>query len=291
MSAFIDLHCHSTLSDGLLSPEALVAYAAGQGVKVLGLTDHDELGGLQAARVAAQQHGITLINGVEISVTWKKRTLHIVGLKINDQHPALNQALAKVRQGREERAMEMAEGLAKAGIHGAYEGAKAIANRSIMTRSHFAQWLVQQGHAKNVKSVFKKFLVKGKPGFVDHQWMGLEEAVTLIRDSGGMAVVAHPGRYDLGFVNMHLLMHEFRSHGGEAIEVVTGSHTPPQYDQFAKVAHRFGLRASQGTDYHGPGISYMEMGSLPALPRGCVPVWHDWEEVRGLQTNHAWAQG
>jgi len=282
MTAFIDLHCHSTMSDGLLSPEALVAYAAGRGVKVLGLTDHDELGGLQAARQAAIQHGITFINGVEISVTWKRRTLHIVGLKVDDEHPALSQALLQVRLGREQRALEIAEGLARAGIHGAYEGAKAIANRSIMTRGHFAQWLVQQGHAKNVKSVFKQFLVNGKPGFVDHQWMSLEQAVTLIRASGGVAVVAHPGRYDLGMVNMHLLMHEFRGYGGEAIEVVTGSHTPPQFGQFAKVAHRFGLRASQGTDYHGPGISYMEMGQLPALPQGCVPLWHDWEEVQCL---------
>lgn len=285
MPAFIDLHCHSTMSDGLLSPQELVAYAAGRGVKVLGLTDHDELGGLEEARHAAQRHDIRFINGVEISVTWKKRTLHIVGLKVDDRNIALNQALVKVRQGREERAYAMAEGLARAGIHGAYEGAKAIANRSIMTRSHFAQWLVQHGHAKNVKTVFKKFLVKGKPGYVDHQWMSLEEAVALIRDSGGEAVVAHPGRYDLGFVNMHVLMHEFRSYGGAAIEVVTGSHTPAQYDQFAKVAHRFGLRASQGTDYHGPGISFMEMGNLPELPRGCIPVWHDWEEAREFSTH------
>jgi len=151
-----------------------------------------------------------------------------------------------------------------------------------MTRSHFAQFLVEAGHAKNVKTVFKKYLVKGKPGFVDHQWMSLEQAVSLIAGSGGTAVIAHPGRYDLGFVNMHLLMHEFRGYGGEAIEVVTGSHTPPQYDQFAKIAHRFSLKASQGSDYHGPGLSYMEMGYLPDLPKGCVPVWQDWEEAQLL---------
>lgn len=286
MAALIDLHCHSTMSDGLLTPAELLAYAASRGVKVLGLTDHDELGGLAAARLAAEQHGIAFINGVEISVTWKKRTLHIVGLKVDPDHASLKTALASVRQGRENRAKEMAEGLARAGIHGAFEGAKAIANQSIMTRSHFAQFLVQNGHAKNVKSVFKKFLVKGKPGFVDHQWMNLEEAVTIIRDSGGTAVIAHPGRYDLGFVNMHLLMHEFRGYGGEAIEVVTGSHTPPQYDQFAKMAHRFDLKASQGSDYHGPGLSYMEMGRLPELPSGCVPVWRDWDEAKLLSATH-----
>lgn len=282
MPALIDLHCHSTISDGLLPPQDLVAHAAQRGVKVLGLTDHDDLGGLALAAEAAKQHDIAFINGVEISVTWKRRTLHIVGLKINPENTALMTALAQVRIGREERALEMAAGLAKAGIHGAYEGAKTFAKQSIMTRSHFAQYLVQAGHAKNVKSVFKKFLVKGKPGFVDHQWMGLEEAVKLINGSGGTAVIAHPGRYDLGFVNMHLLMHEFRSYGGAAIEVVTGSHTPPQYQQFAVIAHRFGLKASQGSDYHGPGLSYMEMGNLPDLPHGCVPVWQDWEEAQRL---------
>jgi predicted metal-dependent phosphoesterase TrpH len=282
MSALIDLHCHSTVSDGLLAPQELVAHAASRGLKVLGLTDHDDLGGLAIARAAAADHGIAFINGVEISVTWKRRTLHIVGLKVDAENMALKNALAQVRIARDERAREMAAGLQKVGIDGAYEGAQKYSKQSIMTRSHFAQYLVEAGHAKNVKTVFKKYLVKGKPGYVEHQWMDLELAVTLIRESGGVAVIAHPGRYDLGFVNMHLLMHEFRGYGGEAIEVVTGSHTPPQYDQFAKIAHRFGLKASQGSDYHGPGLSYMEMGYLPRLPLGCVPVWQDWEEAQLL---------
>lgn len=282
MPALIDLHCHSTVSDGLLPPQDLVAHAASRGVKVLGLTDHDDLGGLATARLAAKDHGIHLINGVEISVTWKRRTLHIVGLKFDAENQALKSALAQVRSARDTRAKEIAAGLEKVGIEGAYEGAQKFSKQSIMTRSHFAQFLVEAGHAKNVKSVFKKYLVKGKPGFVEHQWMSLEQAVTLIRGSGGIAVVAHPGRYDLGFVNMHLLMHEFRGYGGEAIEVVTGSHTPPQYDQFAKIAHRFGLKASQGSDYHGPGLSYMEMGCLPDLPSGCIPLWRDWEEAQSL---------
>lgn len=282
MAALIDLHCHSTISDGLLAPEALVAHAASRGVKVLGLTDHDDLGGLAIAREAARQHGIAFVNGVEISVTWKRRTLHIVGLKVDAENQALKSALAEVRTARDMRAREISAGLEKVGIEGAYEGAQKFSRQSIMTRSHFAQFLVEAGHAKNVKTVFKKYLVKGKPGFVDHQWMSLEQAVSLIAGSGGTAVIAHPGRYDLGFVNMHLLMHEFRGYGGEAIEVVTGSHTPPQYDQFAKIAHRFSLKASQGSDYHGPGLSYMEMGYLPDLPKGCVPVWQDWEEAQLL---------
>lgn len=283
MSVPIDLHCHSTLSDGLLSPEELVAHAASKGVKVLALTDHDEVGGLARARAAAAEHGVTLVNGVEISVTWKKRTLHIVGLRIDANHPQLIQTFQQVHAARDTRARQMADGLAKVGIAGAYEGAKQIAGNSVMTRSHFAQFIVKQGHAKNIKSVFKKYMVKGKPGFVNHEWMSLEQAVSMIRDAGGVAVLAHPGRYDLGFVNMHLLLHEFRSYGGQAIEVVTGSHQPPQYDQFAKLAHRFDLKASQGSDYHGPGLSYMEMGRLPALPANCVPIWQDWPEASLLQ--------
>ena len=282
MAAQIDLHCHSTISDGILSPQDLVAHAAKSGVKVLALTDHDDVSGLQAAREAALQHDVHFINGVEISATWKKRTLHIVGLKIDAENTALKTALDKVRIGRDERAQEMAAGLAKVGIEGAYEGANAIAKQSILTRSHFAQFLVQSGHVKDVKTVFKKFLVKGKPGFVDHQWMGLEAAVGLINDCGGSAVIAHPGRYDLGTINMLLLMHEFKSYGGAAIEVVTGSHTPPQYQQFAKIAHQFSLKSSIGSDYHGPGLSYMAMGCVPELPAGCVPVWDDWPEAQYL---------
>jgi len=279
MSFKIDLHAHSNISDGLLSPAELVAYAASRGIQLLALTDHDDVSGLSAAREAAAWHNIQLINGVEISVTWKKRTLHIVGLKIDPENLALKNALGAVRTGRDLRAQEMGEGLAKAGILGGYESVKIMAEKSIITRMHFARFLVENGYAKDAKSVFKKFLVKGKPGFVDHQWMSLEQAVKLITSSGGVAVIAHPGRYDLGSVNMLELMHEFRSYGGEAIEVVTGSHTPPQYQQFAKIAHQFDLKSSQGSDYHGKGISFMEMGCLPALPSNCVPVWQGWSEV------------
>jgi predicted metal-dependent phosphoesterase TrpH len=280
--ATIDLHCHSTISDGLFSPADLVAHAAERGVKVLALTDHDDVGGLQSAREAALLHNIKFINGVEISVTWKKRTLHIVGLKVNPDYAPLKNALDEVRTGRDERAREMGADLTRVGIHGAYEGAKALAGTSIITRTHFASFMVQAGHAKDRKTVFKKYLVKGKPGYVDHAWMSLEQAVTLIRDSGGIAVIAHPGRYDLGVINMHLLMHEFRTLGGAAIEVVTGSHTPPQYQQFAKIAHRFSLKSSLGSDFHGPGISFMEMGCIANLPADCVPVWDDWPEKQFL---------
>jgi predicted metal-dependent phosphoesterase TrpH len=283
MAALFDLHCHSTVSDGLLSPSDLVAYAAKRGVKVLALTDHDDLGGLQAAREAALEHGIQFVNGVEISVTWKRRTLHIVGLKVDSRNASLKTALDQVRTGRDERAQQMGADLARVGIHGAYEGAKLLAGKSIITRTHFARFLVDNGHAKDTKSVFKKYLVKGKPGFKEHEWMDLKSAVDLINGAGGQAVIAHPGRYDLGTINMLLLMHEFRSLGGTAIEVVTGSHTPPQYQQFAKIAHKFSLKSSLGSDFHGSGISYMEMGCIPDLPEICVPVWDDWPEAQSIQ--------
>ncbi len=280
MAATIDLHCHSTISDGLYSPEELVAHAHKQGVKVLALTDHDDVAGLKAARAAAEPLGMTFINGAEISVTWKKWTLHIVGLRIDPDYAPLKEALDSVRQSRLERAKMMGDALEAVGIEGAFEGAQSIAGNSIITRSHFARFLVEAGHVRNVKAVFKKYLVKGKPGYVEQQWMNLEQAVSLIKASGGTAVIAHPGRYGLGMVNTHLLMHEFRKYGGEAIEVVTGSHTPPQYDQFAKIAHRFSLKSSLGSDFHGPGVSYMEMGCICDLPPDCVPVWQGWDEVQ-----------
>lgn len=275
----IDLHSHSNVSDGLLSPTELVAHAAAHGVRVLALTDHDDINGLAEARQAALDHGLRLINGVEISVTWKKRTLHVVGLNIDPDNPALKSGLASVRQGRVDRAKLMALGLEKAGIHGSFEAASTYAEQSILTRMHFARFLVERQYAKDAKSVFKKYLVKGKPGFVDHQWMSLEAAVSLIVNSGGVAVLAHPGRYDIRRTNMLLLLEEFRNLGGMALEVVTGSHTPAQYVEYAKYAQMFDLKASQGSDYHGKGISFMEMGRLPPLPANCVPVWQGWSEL------------
>ncbi len=278
----IDLHAHSNVSDGLFSPTELVEHAATHGVRVLALTDHDDIGGLAEAQQAAIGHGIQLINGVEISVTWKKRTLHIVGLNINPKNEALVRALADVKQSRLERAKQMAAGLEKVGIHGSLEGASSFSQQSILTRMHFARFLVEHNHAKDTKSAFKKLLIKGKPGFVDHQWMSLEAAINLITGSGGVAVLAHPGRYDLRRTNMLLLLEEFRALGGVAIEVVTGSHTGAQYVEYAKYAQLFGLKASMGSDYHGKGISFMEMGRLPTLPANCVPVWQGWPEVQSL---------
>lgn len=287
-----DLHCHSSVSDGTLSPSELVAYAAERGVKTLALTDHDDLDGLDEARAAAAQHGIQFLNGVEISVTWRAHsTVHIVGLNIDPSHPGLAAGVAALRQGRGERARKMAASLAAAGIGGAFEGAFRYAgNPEFIGRTHFARFLVDSGHAKDVAAVFKRFLVKGKPGYVSHEWATLSDAVGWITASGGIAVLAHPGRYTVGRKPMgkptlRELLREFVETGGRAIEVVSGSHTPEQCAEAARYAAEFGLLASCGSDYHGPGEGYREMGRLPDFPLGCRPVWELWEQ--GRQTGGA----
>ncbi len=250
------------------------------GVDVLALTDHDDVGGLAEARAMAAEKNITLINGVEISVDWRGQTLHIVGLGIDPEHPDLACGLSSIRNGRMVRARNIATQLDKIGIHGSFEGACRNAGEGhLLGRMHFARFLVQQGHARDVKAVFKKYLVKGKPGYAPHQWAPLSDAVGWIRASGGRAVIAHPGRYKLSRKAMDELLEEFRALGGEAIEVITGSHTPEQSMQFARHSQRLGLLASRGSDFHGPGESYFDLGRMPALPAICRPVWHDWNET------------
>jgi predicted metal-dependent phosphoesterase TrpH len=279
-----DLHCHSSVSDGLLSPADLVARAAERGVKVLALTDHDDVAGLAEAAEAAAIHGIGFINGVEISVSWKKFTLHIVGLDIDPTHSPLAQGLLGIRNGRGARAQLMAESLARSGIGGALEGAYRYAeNPSLIGRTHFARFLVENSHAKDVASVFKNYLVKGKPGYVSHEWASLQEAVGWITGSGGVAVLAHPGRYmvgrkKMGSTTMRELLLEFIELGGRGVEVVCGSHAPEQYAEFARYAKEFDLLASCGSDFHGPGESYRDLGRLPDLPLDCRPVWQAWEK-------------
>lgn len=281
----VDLHSHSTISDGSLTPTELVRHAAAQGVKVLALTDHDDVTGLGEARAAAEEAGIVLIGGVEISVTWNRHNLHIVGLRVDPSHAGLLAGLAEIRAGRIERAAGIAAKLEKVGVTGALGGAYGFASDRIIGRMHFAHFLVQQGHVKDVNAAFKKYLAKGKPGYVSHVWAPLEDAVRWIRSSGGVAVLAHPGRCDFGATTMRNLLGEFRDLGGTALEVVTGSHTVDHVRLFAGYSKSFGLMASTGSDYHGPGHKYLEMGRLPPLPQGCIPVWHDWPEVAALQAH------
>ena len=272
-----DLHCHSTWSDGLCTPGAVVERAAGRGVDVLALTDHDELGGLPEARAAADERGITLINGVEVSVSWETHTIHVVGLRVDPAEPLLAEGLATVRQGRSERARRMADSLAAVGIRGAYEGAlQYVTSERLISRTHFARFLVETGRAAEVKDVFKRYLTRGKPGYVPHQWASLPDALAWIRAAGGQAVVAHPGRYPLSPTAMRRLLGEFRDLGGDAIEVISASHNAAQADEFATYARTFGFAASAGSDWHGPGESWLDLGALPPLPSDLEPVWQRW---------------
>jgi predicted metal-dependent phosphoesterase TrpH len=273
----VDLHCHSTVSDGLLAPAAVAAYASKAGVNAWALTDHDEVGGTKAARQAAGELGMRFVAGVEISITWAGQTVHIVGLQIDEDNPQLVQGLEQTRSGRDRRAREISAQLEKAGIPGAYEGAlKYVGNPALMSRTHFARYLVEIGACASTADVFRQFLAEGKPGYVPHRWATLEQAVGWILAAGGVPVIAHPGRYKFAPVAEGALFDEFKQLGGNAIEVVTGSHTPDQYASYAEVARRHGFLASRGTDFHGPGESRVEFAQLPPLPAGVTPVWHDW---------------
>lgn len=271
-----DLHCHSTISDGVLSPGDLVRRAAEKGVNVLALTDHDDVGGLAEAAETAHGLGLRFINGVEISVTWSGVTLHVVGLNIDPSNPDLQAGLGAIQQGRHRRAERMALDLERKGIPGAMEGAlRFAANPRLVGRTHFARFLVEQGICKDVRSVFKRYLVSGRPGYVAHDWTSLENAVNWIRASGGQAVIAHPGRYDLKGKATRRMLAEFKALGGEGVEVVTGSHTPDQHHLFAELAEYYGLLSSRGSDFHAPG-EYRELGGGAELPAKCIPIWHNW---------------
>ena len=269
-----DLHCHSVVSDGTLTPEALAQRAKANGVELWALTDHDEIGGLARAAAAAQAQGLPFLTGVEISVTFIGHTVHIVGLGFDANDPRLTQGLQQTRGGRGQRAMDMAAGLAKVGIAGAYEGALAFAgNPELISRTHFARFLVDTKVCKDTHEVFRKYLTEGKPGYVEHRWATLKDAVTWITQAGGIAVIAHPARYKFSTNEEYALFTEFKAHGGQGVEVITGSHTPAEYLSYADTAREFGLAASRGSDFHSPEECHTELGTLPYLPGALTPVW------------------
>jgi len=273
----VDLHCHSNVSDGVLPPAAVAEHAHKAGVNVWALTDHDEVGGVATARAAAQLHGMQFVSGVEISITWANETVHIVGLQVDENNPALLQGLEDTRSGRDNRGREIGRQLEMVGIPGAYEGAlNYVDNPSLMSRTHFARFLVEQGICASVPEVFRKYLSPGKPGFVEHRWASLQDAVGWILGAGGIAVIAHPGRYKFTPMQEGVLFDEFKQLGGTAIEVVTGSHTPDQYPKYANLANSYGFLASRGTDFHAPGEARVDFKLLPPLPANVTPVWHDW---------------
>jgi len=272
-----DLHSHSTASDGTASPTEVVRHAASQGVDVLALTDHDVTTGLAEAERAAGEEGLALVAGVEISVTWSHQLLHIIGLGIDPGNDVLQRGLAGLREFRILRAEEIGRRLEKRGIEGVYAGALALAKGPSIGRTHFARYLVAQGRAKDIQHAFDKYLKRGKPGYVPGKWAPLGDAVAWIRAAGGQAVIAHPSRYGLSATRFRALLTEFKEAGGEALEVISGSYPHGAMPALATYAQRYELLASVGSDYHGPGLSRNELGKLPELPAGCVPVWAEWD--------------
>ncbi len=270
-----DLHCHSTVSDGLLAPADVVRRAHENGVELLALTDHDELGGLAEARAAAAELGLGFVDGVEVSISWgDDQTVHIVGLGVDPEHAGLRTGLESIRSGRDSRAARMAAELDKVGIHGAYEGAlKHVGNPALISRAHFARYIVELGHARDVKSVFDHWLAKGKPGYVNHAWATLEDGLRWIHDAGGIAVIAQPGRYRLSGAERLEMYGMFRDLGGRGIEVISGAHKADDVAEFAHIARKFGFLASRASDFHGPGESWIDLGKLPDLPDDLTPVW------------------
>jgi len=269
-----DLHCHSVVSDGTLSPEELALRAHQNGVHLWSLTDHDVLGGQARAQDAALNLGMEYVSGVEISISWMEQTVHIVGLGFDPSNVTLQDGLRATRDGREERARQMAAQLAQIGIENSYEGAlKFAGNPELIARTHFARYLVEQQVCRDMDEVFRKYLVAGKPGYVSHRWASLDQAVDWITGAGGEAVIAHPGRYRLNAMQMDELYVRFKDLGGAGIEVVTGSHSPDQYQTYAKVAKRYGFLASRGSDFHDPQESDIDLGQLPHLPEHLTPIW------------------
>ena len=269
-----DLHCHSVVSDGTLTPEALAARAAANGVELWALTDHDEVSGQERAAAAAKACGMRYVCGVEISVTFLNQTVHILGLGVDPENIALREGLTATRGGRTARAQQMAAELARVGIPGVFEGAlKYVGNPELISRSHFARYLVEAGICPDTNSVFRKYLAQGKPGYVPHRWASLREAVGWITGAGGVAVIAHPARYKFSANEEFALFTEFKGHGGAGVEVVTGSHTTAEYLTYGAAAKDYGLAASRGSDFHSPDESHTDLGSLPYLPGSLTPVW------------------
>lgn len=269
-----DLHCHSVVSDGTLTPEELAPRAKTNGVELWALTDHDEIGGQERAAAAAREVGLPYLTGTEISVTFANVTVHIVGLGFDPTDRALVNGLRQTRGGREERARQMGVELARVGIPGAFEGAmKYVGNPDLISRSHFARYIVESGHCPDTNAVFRKYLAEGKPGFVPHRWANLGDAVKWITGAGGVAVIAHPARYKFTANEEFALFNEFRAHGGMGVEVVTGAHSQADYVKYAEFCSEFGLLGSRGSDFHSPDESHTDLGKLPDLPGNVTPVW------------------
>ena len=277
MTTLYDLHSHSTFSDGTLSPEQLLTAAKKAGVDVLALTDHDCTAGISTAKAQALKLDIGFVAGVEISVSWNSATIHVLGLGIEIESLSLQAGLANIRDFRLWRAQEMGRRLEKSGIPGAFAGAEAEAGKgSLISRTHFARFLVKNGYARDFRQVFKKYLVQHKPGHVAGDWAPLEDAVTWINDAGGQAVVAHPARYKMSRSKLNQLLSDFRSVGGVGLEVVSSAHSPAECQNMAQLALSHQLLASCGSDFHSPDAPWAQLGRMPAFPKQITPIWDSW---------------
>ncbi|MBN3145515.1 RNase RNM [Pectobacterium brasiliense] len=270
-----DLHSHTTASDGLLTPTALVSRAVDMRVSVLAITDHDTTAGLDEAQDAIAQQGLPLrlIPGVEISTLWENHEIHIVGLGMDSAHPALTRLLQQQAECRQSRAEQIAARLEKNRIPDALAGAQRLATGGQITRAHFARYLIELGIAANMNQVFKKYLAKGKIGYVPPQWCTIPQAIEAIHQSGGVSVLAHPGRYDLTAKWLKRLLATFAESGGIAMEVAQCQQAPDERTQLGRYARDFNLMASQGSDFHLP-CAWIELGRKLWLPADVEPVWH-----------------
>lgn len=284
MNLRCDLHSHSTVSDGTLSPTELIERAHEKGVDVFALTDHDATEGLKEAAQVAEKVGLQFVPGIELSVTWSHQTIHIVGLGINPDDEILNKGLMDLRDFRGHRGEEIAKKLEKAKFENPLEGAKKFAGGEILSRTHFARYIVEQGRAKDIRQVFKRFLVRGKPGYVAGKWASLEDALAWIHGAGGIAVIAHPARYKISATRLRQLITEFKELGGLGFEAISGSHSPDEEVRMAQLANQFELFISKGSDFHSPENIYRELGAMQDIPVGSKPLWHSdaWKEKIGM---------
>ena len=273
----VDLHSHTTASDGILTPSELVKRAVDNQINMLAITDHDTIKGLLEAKATIERNNlpVKLIYGVEVSTMWKNNEIHIVGLNIDIENSHLLELLTAQEQSRIDRAINISEKLAKVSIDNAYEQAQQFSKGDIVSRAHFARFLVANNYVKDIKRAFKKYLGKSGYAYVPAKWCSIADAVNAIHAAGGQAVLAHPTRYDLTLTKLKLLISEFKSYGGDGIEVSQSRQTQDDLQRLAKLANEFELLASQGSDFHDL-LNYLDLGKTTPLPGSVTPVWHNW---------------
>lgn len=276
-----DLHCHSTISDGNLSPAEVIYLATTKNIELLALTDHDHTGGLHEAQAQAGDH-LRFINGVEVTVTWREQCVHIVGLDFDPEHPALQKLLASNRAGRIERLGRFAALLEKHNILGVYEGALALStNPEMVGRSHIAQFLLQQGYVKHIQQAFDHYIGEGKCAYANEEWANLRDTLEALHAAGGVAVIAHPLRYRMSRGKLRELCQEFKNLGGEGMEIISGHFNRNEYDLCLQLARAFGFYASAGSDFHRQE-NYSNLNGMYFPSNICPPIWQAFQRSKVL---------